>query len=415
MGFSLIYFIGIVLSWVILFIRSSESPRWAKLLLAYCTLYIGFIYFGRLGYYPDFINKLQFPRAVPFIALVLPFCFAAFLQAAFSGARSRMFYTILIAVLAIGTTESIEIASQYTAQPISQIHDPVAEFFSDKEVPKGSIYIKEVPSASYFGKPGLRFVTSYNRFPNPYPVRFNALMKTDVSYTGVTNRQIELIKDYSLVIGVEYLFTPKLSPLVDGLTQQGGVDSKPTFEVVGEVQPEKETISVLRNREDVALAYAFEARDTEQLLRFNELPKSSAKAASFKAWDEEMSRFAQEIREKKLLKPIPVRFEWPDTIVLDTSTGALEGLEDPNIIVMQSYDHGWTVKNMNDISIAPTNLRFMYLKPTNESFKNADQVVLQNHWPLWHWPIQSTGLVMVILTGIYVALSQKSKELEEVV
>lgn len=223
-GLSLIYFILLVLSWAVLLFKSNESPRWAKLLLIYCTFYLIFIYFGLLGYYPSFINKFQFSRAIPFIALLLSFSFAAFLQAIFPRVRSRMVYTVFLVLIVVSVSQSIEIASRHSGQPTAVIHDPVALYFSDKDVPQGSIYFKDVSEASYFGKSNLRFITSYNQhlLSNPYPMRFDSLMKTDISYTGVTEHQIEAINDYATALGVEYLFISKLSPLVDGLTVDRG-------------------------------------------------------------------------------------------------------------------------------------------------------------------------------------------------
>lgn len=394
-GLSLIYFIFLTLSWVVLLFKSNESPRWAKLLLAYCTFYLVFIYFGLLGYYPDFINKFQFSRAIPFIALLLSFCFAAFLQATFPRVRSRMVYTVFLVLIVVSVSQSIEIASRYSGQPKTSLQNPVALYFSDKDIPQGSIYFRGVTEASYFGKSGLRFITSYNQhlLPNPYPMRLDILMKTDISYTGVTEHQIEMINDYATALGVEYLFIPKLSPLVDGLTiDREGLQA--VFEKVGEVNA-SDAYAVLHNRQPIAYAYAFEKDDASSLLHFSELPKPTLQATSYIPWDEEISRMARLIRTGDL-KPLPLSFGWPNKLIVDSSD--LSTLRNPDVLIAQSYDQNWIVSNMDAVQIEPTNLRFMHLT-LPDGVKTAE-IDLENNWPWWHWPVQSLGIVMVVLTAI---------------
>jgi hypothetical protein len=400
MGLSLVYFTFLALSWVILIINSNESPRWAKILLVYCTCYLCFIYFGLLGYYPSFIYKLQFSRAIPFIALLLSFCFAVFLQTALPRVQSRMIYTVFLVLSIVIVSQSIEIASRYSAQPTSSIQDPVATYFADKDIPRGSIYVKDVSSSSYLGKTGLRFVTSYNRFPNPYPIRFNGLMKTDISYTGVTDRQIKMINDYSTVLGVEYIFIPKLSPLVNGLT----TSRESQFEKIGEVNAPSDIYAVLHNRQPIAYAYAFEKGDAEKMLRFSELQKPTLQAASYVPWDEEISRTASLIRAGEL-HPLPLSFVWPNKLVVDSSS--LSSFQNPNVLITQSYDKNWSVSNMNASSIEPTNLRFMHVTLSNGA--PSVEIDLQNNWPWWHWPVQSLGIVMIILTTISVLITGRAR------
>ncbi|MDP1833924.1 MAG: hypothetical protein Q8L11_03255 [Candidatus Moranbacteria bacterium] len=402
-GLSLLYFILLAVSWVIMVVKSSESPRWAKILLLYCTVYLCFIYFGLLGYFPVFINKFQFSRAIPFIALVLPFCFAAFFQTALPNIRSRMAYAIFIVLIAIGISQSIEIATRYSGQPIDSIQDPVAIYFANKEVPYGSIYFKDVTEASYLGKTGLRFITSYNQhlLPNPYSMRFDGLMKTDISYTGVTERQIKMINDYSLVLGVEYVFIPKLSPLVNGLTvSQGDFDA--LFENLGEVNVPSDVFAVLRNRQPIANAYAFDKNNMDNFLRFSEIPKPTLQIDSYKLWDDEISRMAQLIRSGQM-KSLPMSFVWPNKLVVDAKE--IQDMNQPSLLLTQSYDQNWTIENEKS-AIKPTNLRFMSVNLPKE--KISDKVVLSNNWPRWHWPIQSLGLVMIVVTGI-IAIFRRHK------
>lgn len=391
MGLSLIFYILMVISWILLIIKSTEIPRWAKLLLLYSTAYMVFIYFGLLGYYPSFVNKLQFSRAVPFIAFSLVFVFGAFLQAIFSNVRSRMFFSVIVVVIGISTTQSAEISSLHSGQPVRKLSgDPVSIYFADKELPKGSIYIKDVAWPSYFGKQGLRFITSYNRFPNPYPIRFNSLMKADISFTGITASQIKLISDYSLVLGVEYFFVPQLSPLVKGLTESG---PNSNFVKEGEIRVSSEVYTVLRNTQPISLAYTFDSNEKDSLLRFADISKPSLQAASFKGWDEEISRFADIIRSEAL-HPVPVFFVWPDTLKVDLSHS--NDITKSGIIVMQSFDNGWKVEGDSSGGIQPTNLRFMDVSLT--SIQSDGELILKNSWPKWHWPVQFLGILMIVLS-----------------
>lgn len=395
-GLSLIYFALIFFCWIVFIWKSNEISRWAKALLFYCTAYLIFIYFGQLGYYPEFINKFQFSRAIPLIAFMLAFCFAAFLQSAFRNVRSRLVSLVIAALVAVTATTAIEWGSIYTANPTDAIQDPVRDFFADREFPKGSIYFKDGVESSYLAKSGLRFITSYNQhlLPNPYPVRFDSLMKSDISYTGVTTQQIQLINDYSLVLGVEYLFVPKLSPLVDGLTISKA-DFSAQFEKVGEVDTDKDVYVVLRNIGPIAFAYVVDDAD---LIKFNEIPKPTLKATSYRPWDEEMSRMADVIRNKKMI-PVDLDFIWPNSLRVK----ATENLDGKRLLVMQSYDRYWRIENQDNVSIQPTNLRFMDITGLRAS---SDEIVLVNNWPRWHWPVQSLGLVMVSLTGLMLVVGK---------
>ncbi len=396
-GLSLIYFILLGLSWMIMIWKSKESPRWAKLLLFYSTAYLIFIYFGQQGYYPAFINKFQFSRAIPFIAFLLNFCFAAFLHTVFSASKSRMVTTVILVLAVITISQSIEVASLYTAQPEKSIQEPVSMYFSSGMVPNGSIYFKNGVESSYFTNSGLRFITSYNQhmLPNPYPIRFDNLMKTDISYTGVTETQTQLIIDYSLVLGVEYLFIPQLSPLVDALTLRQGL-LEPAFEKVDEVKTDADAYAVLRNRQPIAYAYVFEAEEKYNYFRFTDLPKPTLNATSYSPWDQEISRVAGLIREGKL-KSIPLSFEWPNRLVINT--GDFSSFQHPNLVVAQSYDRAWEAEEVMGLGIEPTNLRFMYINFLEASELN--QITLKNEWPWWHWPIQSAGVIMVAITTLW--------------
>lgn len=395
-GLSLIYFILIAFCWIVFIWKSNVIARWAKVLLFYCSAYLIFIYFGQLGYYPEFINKFQFSRAIPLIAFTLAFCFAAFLQAAFQNVRSRLVVLVIAALIAITATTAIESGSIYTANPTDHIQDPVRDFFANREIPMGSIYFKDGVASSYLAKSGLRFITSYNQhlLPNPYPIRFDGLMKSDISFTGVTAQQIQLINDYSLVLGVEYLFVPKLSPLVSGLTLSKD-GSLPQFQMVGEVDTDKDVYVVLRNIAHISFAYIV---DNEYTLRFSEIPKPTLKATSYRPWDEEITRMAEIIRSGKIT-PIDIDFIWPNSLRVKSE----DDLDGKKLLVMQSYDRYWRIENQDSASIQPTNLRFMYVTNLQNL---GNEIILINNWPKWHWPVQGLGLAMVAITGIFLIIGK---------
>ncbi len=398
LGLNLLYFVLVGASWLILIVKSGTSPRWAKVLLFYCSAYLLFIYFGRQGYYPEFVNKFQFSRAIPFLAIALSFCFAAFLQSAFGSIQSRMVSILLLIVMSTSVVHSIETASLYTARPVSSMSDPVAEYFRDKDVPEGSIYFKDFVNSSYFGKRRLRFVNSYNQhlLLNPYPMRFDALMKTDVSYTGVTDRQIRMINDYSIVLGVQYLFIPKYSPLADALSSGNG-SSESIFERVDEVRDNVSgTFAVLRRRDPIFNAYYFDSSEAKDILRFEDIPKPTLQSSSFQPWDNEISRIAALIRNGTL-KPIPVSFLWPDRLKIDLSS--LQSSLNIGVFVNQSYDGGWSPVGSSAIRVVPTSSRFMYIASSDSSA--GKYVLLQHSWPWWHWTVQCSGVALLLLSVIW--------------
>ncbi|QQS15816.1 MAG: hypothetical protein IPK84_00405 [Candidatus Moraniibacteriota bacterium] len=401
-GLSLLYFILLGVCWCVFLVASDRIPQWAKVLLFYCTAYLVFIYFGQLGYYPSFINKFQFSRAVTLIGMILPFCFGVFLYVGLSSARSRLAATAIIAVMSVSIVNSIDIGSYRSGWPTASISDPVAIYFADKDIPQGSIYFKNFVDSEYVGKPGLRFVNSYNQhlMPNPYPMRFDILMKTDIAYTGATDRQIDLIDDYSTVLGVEYVFVPKLSPLVLGLTTDRG-SIQASFEQVGEVELSSEVFSVLRNRRPIANAYVFESDRTGEILRFSDIAKPTLNATSYEPWDEEVHRMAELIRSGDL-KPITLSFGWPDRLEVDGSS--FDSFQHPAVLINQSYDVGWRVENADNVRIEPTDLRFMYLSdPSGGSLPRTIQ--LKNSWPWWHWPVQTLGVLSIAITLVAFVIS----------
>lgn len=230
-------------------------------------------------------------------------------------------------------------------------------------------------------------------------------MKTDIAYTGATDQQIDLINDYATVLGVEYIFVPKLSPLVSGLTVDRA-ESKAFFEQVGEVAVPSDTYVVLRSRFPITNAYVFESDRTRDLLRFDDIPKPTLQATSYRPWDEEIRRMARLIRNGDL-KPVNLSFEWPDGLVVDGSE--ISSFRNPSVLINQSYDAGWSVTNTKGVQIEPTSLRFMHL--SFSSGLRSDRIVLKNSWPWWHWPVQTLGIVSIFLTAIAFWFSNRKRKI----
>lgn len=387
-GLSLYHFVFLSLSWLLLVWKAKETPKWAKILLVYCSAYLVFIYVGQLGYYPGFINKFQFSRAVPIIAILLSFCFAGFMHVASFRVRSRLLPTIFTILVAVVMASSIETASVRSGYPSQSISEPVSLYFANRDLPKGSVFVRDVSRSSYVAKQGIRYVSSYNQhlLPHPHPVRFDALMKTDISYTGVTSRQIKMINDYATVLGIEYMFLPNLSPLVNGLTVKQE-SFEPIFEKVDEVNTGNDVFTVLRNREAIAYAFALPQEKAGELLRFNDIPKPTLDATSYVAWDEEVSRIAELVRSKRLT-PVSMEFLRSDGFRIDASQAS--SITKPGFLVTQSYDRSWFAPN---VTIQDTSLRFMYLSGDNI----GNEIRMKNSWPWWHWPIQSLGFVSLAI------------------
>lgn len=406
MGLSLIFFVMLGFSWLVLLLRPKRAPRWAKIILLYSSLYLGVIYFAQQGNLPTFLNQLQISRAIPLLAIFMSFAFGVFLQVGLEKIRSILVPTVLLVLIAFNLVQGVEMASIYTGQPVMNQENPVASYFADRPVPTGSVYFEDVSEASYFTKPGVRFVTSYNEHlqPHPYSMRFRALMKTDVSYTGITARQISLIEDYSTVLGVEYLFVPRLSPLVAGLTEAQGEEAR-LFTVVDEVRTRANIYAVLRNRNPIYNAYVLDAREKESVLRFAPLPVPTLQSVSYKPWDDEVSRIAGLIREGRSLQPLPLAFADSDRLILET--GEVKDRETPAVLITQSYDRNWRLTGQADYPIEATNLRFIYFElPANRS----SQVELKNSWPRWHWPVQMAGVAMLLITGVLLMRRAKSAD-----
>jgi hypothetical protein len=397
-GLSLIYLLLLGVAWMITFLFTDRVPRWSKLLLLFCTVYMLVIWIGVNGYLPGFLNSLQISRAITLVGLLLPFCFAPLLATPLRMTKSKLVSSVLVAVMAVSLANSVELSSQYAAEPVNSTVNPVASYFKNVR-PTGSVYYDDVSEASYFSPGDVRFVTSYNEHREGHPLaqRFKNLMHSDAAYTGVTQRQIELINAYSEVLGVEYIFLPQLSPLVDGLTKDS---SRSVYRAVATVTTPKGVYSVLRNTTPIHYAYAVDDTMVKQI-NFSLLAQPNLYANSYKLWDEEVLKMATLVRNN-FLTPVSLQF---------LGTSSLRVSSDKPIqrlLILQTYDDYWSVASHQSSHIVPTSLRMMYisLSPSSES-----TITLVNGWPVWHWPLQIfSGALCVVFFILALFFGRRNHE-----
>lgn len=408
-GLSLPFFIFLAISWIAVLAFSTKMPRWAKLLLLASSLYILLIELGQDSLLPTIINKLQISRAITLIGFLLSFVFAAVAQTAQRKFPSRFMTTILLVLCTICAIAAVNIASVYSAQPTTKIIDPVSLYFSQgKPIPTGSVFYQNVSEASYFAPKEVRFVTSYNEHLEPHPLsqRFRLLNRSDIAFTGITDQQLKLLKDYSLGMGVELLFVPDLAPSITGLTASTSAQPA-TFSIADSVNTPSGQFTVLQNLEQISYAYVLSEADFTKL-SLEQLPKPTLQAESFKPWDTEMHALAELLRSGTP-QPVPVRFVHPDQLEINLSEVQIEAKS--ILLLTQSYDQNWQVTAPKSLPIHPTALRFMYL-PIDSSMQ---QIILKNTWPIWHWPVQALGIVSIVVGSSWTILwlHQKSRPTQQ--
>ncbi len=391
MGLGQLFFIVLCLSWVIVIIRTRHIVRWAKILLLYCTLYLFVIYLGMQGYLPRFVLSLQLGRAIQFIVFLLTFVFGIIFDQLFI-IQSRFTKTIELCFLAFIMAEIIGMAGVYAPAPLASIVNPVAEYFKVASPPTGSVLYKDVSEASYFSPQNVRFVTSFNTHLEPHPLaqRLQQIFGNDQAYTGISAKQITLIKSYAYVLGVEYLFLPTFSPVIPELT--ASTSGKTAFTRVNGGPSVPTQYTILRNIDPVYNAY-FVPLDAP--LDLKTLPQPTLQAASNELWDEHMIRLEEEIKGQKFI-PTAMKFINPDRLEIDLTK---KPANVHTILVTQSYDANWHSLTIPTAKIVPTSLRFMYITLPGKT--SEDLLVLKNSWPWWHWPLQGLGFFTVVLAFIF--------------
>lgn len=363
-----------------LFFFGHRFPQWSKVLYLYCAIFLFLIRLGQENYLPNIINQLQISRALIFIALLLAACFGIFFSRIIVSWRSKFTTSILLVVLVFFAANSTSVSQVYSGSPVPEVKNAVAEYFRDHPLPAGGVYITNVSEASFLAPSSIRYATSYNEHlqPHPYSTRFHNLVRTDAAYAVITEKQKNLIANYTLVLGIEYLFLPAYSPLIKGLTEGEGA----RFEVAGDVTGTGESFTAVRSRQQIAHAYAFEASEKRLLLRFDELPKPTLATASYAPWDDEIARMADIIREGRV-RAVPAAFPSAETVTVDLRSLPFKS---PAVFLTESADPDWRVET-GSASIEPTSLRFMAIESATSS-RLPDELRLVHTWPKWHWSLQ---------------------------
>ncbi len=398
-GLSMIYWILLGISWLLVIWRSNLVPTWTKVLLVYASSYLILIYLGQQNYLPNFLVQFQFSRGLTAVAFALVFVFGSVLQHTLGQARMQAVRFIAVVLIATATVHAVDIASRfYVSPPVNEIQNAVATYFQDRELPKGSVFTENVSEATYFAKGGIRYVTSYNEHmqPHPYSTRLRVLMHSRLGYTGISKSHITNVENYATVLGIEYLFLPANSPLVKGLTEKENA----MFAVMAYVdsEPLTDAIAVLRNTNPIISAFALERSDFPDRLWNEELPLPTIHVGSYKRWDDRIAEMAELMRSEKIV-PLETEFIPTNELRLSVTDPAKVFLiKDLLVIVNQSYDARWAVTDTEEgaPSITPTTLRFMAVD--RGEGRLSLPIMLLNEWPWWYFPVQAFGLVAILFT-----------------
>lgn len=396
-GLSMIYWILLGISWLLVIWRSSLVPTWTKVLLTYASFYLILIYLGQQNYLPNFLVQFQFSRGLTAVAFALVFVFGSVLQHTLGQARMQAVRFITVVLIATATVHAVDIASRfYVSPPVNEIQNAVASYFQDHELPKGSVFTENVSEATYFAKDGIRYATSYNEHmqPHPYSTRLRVLMHSRLGYTGISKSHITNVENYATVLGIEYLFLPANSPLVKGLTEKENA----MFVVMAYVdsEPLTDAIAVLRNTEPIISAFAIDRSNFSDRLKNEELALPTIHVGSYKRWDDRIAEMAELMRSDKIV-PLETEFIPTNGLRLTPSDPTkIFMIEDLLVIVNQSYDGRWTTTEKGNLSIAPTTLRFMVLDRSEGRLSLP--VSLVNEWPWWYFPVQAFGLMAIVAT-----------------
>ncbi len=397
-GLSMLYWILLGVCWLLLLWRSQLIPTWAKVLLGYASFYLILVYLGQKDYLPQFLVQFQFSRGLTAVGLALILVFGAILEHTLKASRSLGLAIVATVFIATSMVHAVDIASrEYVSPPVQQIENVVAAYFKDKPLPQGSVYTDNVSEATYFAPEGIRYATSYNEHmqPHPYSTRLRVLMHNRLGYTGISKSHVTNIENYATVLGIEYLFLQGSSPLVAGLTEKENAQF--VLESSLESAPIKDAIVVLRNKEPIIAAFAVPRGAVPDRFFTEDLPLPTLHVGSYKVWDDRIAEMAMLMRSDKI-RPLAVEFIPTNRLVLTQGEeNLLAGLEDPLILIQQSYNTNWQVTSeLSEWSVKPTSLRLMALE-VDEKTPLLFPLTLENNWPSWHWPVQSVGMITVLV------------------
>lgn len=397
----------VVFSWFFLTIQAKHSPLWAKALLAYVTFILLLVGLMRMSMAPHFVYFLQLSRSIPLLAMCIAFAVAPTIQY-LTRFTSRYFRAVVVGCVAILSLLIVDISSSNLPRGVSTVADPVTQYFQKfPELPAGSIWTEDVSKASLMAPLTLRYATSYNqhREPHPYASRINGLMQNDLAFTGITNKQISLLNSYSRVLGIEYIFLPKLSPLASSLTEAS--NSANTFRMAENQLTTTSDYAALQNSTPIHYAYRF-PRSEELLKKSPSFPTMASQ--SWEPWDSQIIWLDEQLKNESV-KPVELTFPAPDRLQIELSE-SLKG--DEGLLVAQSYDKDWK-SNVAGLEILPTVQRFMFLKPPAGW---SGTIELKHSWPRWHMPVQILSFVVAFVTimteAVYLTFVRRAPEQSQV-
>ena len=318
-----------------------------------------------------------------YVGILLIVSFAFVIDRLFVDKKSIKFLTLVAVFLGIVSVNAVQVASDFGSLPTNNVISPVT-YFHDKEI-KGSVFYSNDSEASYF-EPNVRMAGSYNThlLPSPLSLRFSGLMAEEGAYTGLSEKKMELIKDYLAVEGVEYLVLPTNSRLVEIVTNAPDI-----FTVVDRLEGNNKSYSIIQNKQPISYAFLVESEDLSNIENVK-LSTPTLNADTYTQWDQQVSTYAKLVRSAKI---VPVNLEFKDTNILELSSlGSASQFSHPILLIMQNYDSNWVISNPN-LKIQPTSINYMKVDLTNF---NGTEVTLTNNWPVWYWPLQFLGLGVLL-------------------
>lgn len=394
MGLSLIYVVVLVLTNILWISKVSKLSQWVTIFWLYVLAMLAFIYLSLSGTMPSFINSLQAPRAITIVALFIPMVFVMALQVQFNK-LNKVTLAILAVVSGIIVTQSISLASLYTAIPTDNVSNVVSDYFKDS-APEGRVYYDGLTEANYFANPDIRYVNSYAEHMEPHPLamRFKQLVELPAVMRVVPDSHFQLFKDYAQVLGVEYLFLPKSSPLIPVLTS--GEDAIYSIESQ-RLEDTNGLYSVLRANFPIANAVVYNSEDVN--VSFSNISEPNVDTRSYREWDTEVSNLAEIMRSQNVYI---ADVEYSNSETIKVNINDIDSFENKSVIVTTSYSPYW---KSDGIEIEPTALRFMNFNLENKS----DVVEMSHSWPSWKTPSYISSIVAIGIGGGIAALKKESK------
>lgn len=398
-GIGLLLLLTYIGAFFVTFLSDSKYIKWLKIVGIYIGIYLVLFVSAKYDYTPQLLNRFQFARVNLIVGLVIPIFAGVAYDFIFNDAKSRFVIGVYSIIIALIISHAIGIATQHASPAVNSIDNPIPKYFSQNN-PTGEIYYHSESEASYFTDWNIRLSGSYNEhlLPSPLSLRFKQIMSGGKSHLIVSQRQIDLINEYSKVLGVEYLVLPIKSPITKSL-----LSSETLFVYQDDVKADNSAYSVFRNEENTTYAYVMERSVFDANVDMNDLEKPDLRSSSYDVWDTEVESLS-ELFSSDLVQALPMDFV--NTDELHIHTDEMNQFDDPVILVTQSYDTNWSVIDDASATIEPTSLRFMKIEPS--SFNNT--ITLKNSWPSWHWPVQFLGFGSVIVSAIAVGVYEMTRK-----